>query len=275
MFQVRKKIMQSGQDYEKQIGENNEFSCAFQMVIGDRSEQQDNFGYVLYPNEGLIVICDGMGGINGGKRASEAAVSSIIAEYTANRLNDDVSGFLTEAAIHASTVVHDLKDETGKLLGAGSTMVAIVIKNRKLYWNSVGDSRAYLMRDGQYIQLTTDHTYRTVLNGQLKEGMIGQEKFSRENSGRQAEALLSYLGSVPLELIDFNEEPIDLQSGDRLILMTDGLYKYVEEKIVSGILENFHSLEDSLQALEMQASRISHKEERPRDNMTVAIIQMK
>lgn len=66
-------------------------------------------------------------------------------------------------------------------LNAGSTLVAVMLdSSRNLYWNSVGDSRLYLFRDGDFAQITQDHNYTTVLLEKLNAGMIDREEFNSE-----------------------------------------------------------------------------------------------
>ncbi len=80
-----------------------------------------------------------------------------------------------------------------KKLNAGSTLVAVMLdSSRNLYWNSVGDSRLYLFRDGDFAQITQDHNYTTVLLEKLNAGMIDREEFNSENL--KGEALISFFG---------------------------------------------------------------------------------
>lgn len=91
----------------------------------------------------------------------------------------------------ANADVLNLKTASGEKLNAGSTLVAVMLdSSRNLYWNSVGDSRLYLFRDGDFAQITQDHNYTTVLLEKLNAGMIDREEFNSENL--KGEALISF-----------------------------------------------------------------------------------
>lgn len=267
--------MLSNNENAKCHDENNYLSAIFMSTIGDRDEQQDCFGYDIQPEEGLFIVCDGMGGSAGGRMASEIAVGRILRDFREAEEIENVTEFLSESAKIASEEISKLKTPEGNSLSAGSTLVAVLIRGRQLYWCSVGDSRAYLYRGGQFVQFTLDHTYRTVLNGQLKAGLIDLPEYTEESSTKKAEALISYLGMSPLELIDSGNEPIELISGDKILIMSDGLYKLVSDEEVRRITENFASNEEALNVMNLKALKAAKREKRSRDNMTVAMIQIK
>lgn len=266
-------MFQGHKDYENVKDANSAFELVMSTALGDREDQQDAFGYELKPGEGLVVVCDGMGGHNGGKLASNVAVKKILEAYTNAYPFSDVVSFLQDATLESNKSVCSLTDKNGNPLKGGSTIVALVIKNKELFWSSVGDSRAYLFRDGQLVQFTLDHNYGTVLKEQLNAGIIDSDKFEVEN--QKSEALISFLGMNELKLIDYNDSSIKLQSNDKIIIVSDGLYKLVSDREIERLIDNFSNIEEALKAFEIKAGRIASQKKISRDNMTVALIKIK
>ncbi len=262
-----------GQKNNQQVADANScFQIAISTAIGDRADQQDSFGYELRFNEGIVVLCDGMGGHAGGKKASDIAVKTILKQYIENDKNVNPIDFLSQSTVEANKMVCMLKNEDGIPLNAGSTLVSVIIKDQMLFWNSVGDSRAYLLRNGEFVQFTVDHKYETVLDEQMRAGLIDEKVYAKENE--RGEALISYLGIGKLGLVDYNHEPLLLQPDDEIIIMSDGLYKLVCDDEIARVLENFKSIGEALNALEMKAQRAAKQRNISRDNMTVAIIKV-
>lgn len=253
--------------------ENSAFQLAALSLIGDREEQQDSIGYSLKNDEGLVVVCDGMGGHKGGKIASNLAVQVFLECYSKNQFDSNNVRGLIEASHIADEKISQLKDQYGELLKAGSTLVSILIKNKKLLWCSIGDSRAYLIRNSEMVQLTQDHNYHTVLIEKLNAGLIDSIEFKREDE--RGEALISFLGIGNLTLIDYNITPFELQTEDKIIIMSDGLYKIVNDSEIARILDNFNNIDEAVQALEMKAKKKTKNLQFSRDNMTIAIIKIK
>ncbi|MBR5278295.1 MAG: serine/threonine-protein phosphatase [Clostridia bacterium] len=257
-------------DPDRVFDSNEILEVSILSVIGDREEQQDSFGYELGHTKGLIAVCDGMGGHLGGSLASNRAIETILTEYKNSFSNDNIVGNLQAIIKRANEAVLKLTDSNGNSLRAGSTAVCVYITGTKLYWNSVGDSRAYLFRNGEYVQITQDHNYRTVLKEQLNAGVIDRNIYDAEKV--RGEALISYLGIGDLGLIDYNDSPVELQQDDRILLMSDGLYKIVNDQDICSIINNFNNIEEAIQALELKAKKHRNKK---RDNMTVALIRIK
>lgn len=253
--------------------ENSAFQIAALSAIGDRTDQQDSFGYALKQNEGIVVVCDGMGGHEGGKMASETAMQTFVSEYTDSSPDDEKIEMMIKTAQKADAIVSGLRNENGDLLKAGSTLVSILINRKELMWCSVGDSRAYLARRGEMVQLTQDHNYHTVLIERMNAGLLDEDGFTKEDI--RGEALISFIGIGNLGLIDYSQNPFELETDDRIIIMSDGLYKLVSDSEIARILDNFNNIEEAVQALEMKAKKNAKNKDESRDNMTVVIIKVK
>ncbi len=252
--------------------ENEILNLCFLSSVGDRSDQQDSAGYLLNEKDGAIIICDGMGGHRDGKLASRIGVESFL-----ERIDSIKEGYINKDMIEyvqdIDEDIADLTDENGEPLRAGSTLVAVYIKGEDLYWVSVGDSRIYILRKDEFIQITEDHTYELALKENIKAGEITEQFYQEEID--KSEALISFLGAGELPLISSNETAFKLQSGDRIILMSDGLYKNLTEDYIKSIICNFTNPSESLTSLDYQSMKNAHKEEKSRDNLTVALINIK
>ena len=228
---------------------------------------------LLRQEEGLIVVCDGMGGHEGGKMASELAAQTFLTQYLQDVPNINPAEMLLDAARLADKKITQLTNESGAPLKAGSTLVSIIVNRKKLIWCSVGDSRAYLLRNGELVQLTQDHNYHTVLLEKKTAGLISDEEFIKEDA--RGEALISFLGIGNLALIDYSQSPLELMSEDKIIIMSDGLYKVVTDAEIGRILDNFSNIGEAVWALEMKAKKNAKNSSEDRDNMTVALIKIK
>ena len=265
--------MQSDKDNQSAFESNELTELAVLTVLGGREEQQDCFGCVYKDNESLTVICDGMGGHRGGRLAGRLAVKTILDRYEVTYPTPDPSQMMIGAALAADQAIKELKDESGAPVGGGSTMVAILIRGRELYWCSVGDSRGYLFRDGQFVQFTQDQNYRTVLGEKLRTGLITQEEYDAELP--RGGALISYLGIGNLSLIDYNSSPLRLRSGDRIVIASDGLYKLISDEAIKTVVENFQNISEAVNVFEVKAAKAARISGENRDNMTTAIIKVK
>ena len=263
--------MQSHKSNYNLYDDNAVFELAVMSVIGDREEQQDSAGFHLKNNEGIIVVCDGMGGHEGGQIAGTIATETILNGYLEDYPCDDPHSWLIDIASEADGQVKRLHHQSGAPLQAGSTVVSAYIKGNALYWLSVGDSRLYIFRDEELVQATADHNYKALLEQQLDSGMIDSDTYNSKIT--QGEALVSYLGLGGLPFIEANDIPFELKSGDRILLTTDGLYKLVPDERIRNILNNFENIREALDAIEKRAEKCGKNVSR--DNMTVALIKIK
>lgn len=231
----------------------NEYSlhCISSIALGDRKDQQDSIAIMQKDtNTTLAIIADGMGGLAGGKLASQAAVDAFCGHF----MNDEVSNipaFLYNQVIACDHMIASLQDEHGQPLHAGSTLVSAYIHNDELHFVSVGDSRLYLLRDAQLIQVTKDHNYKMILKEARKN--MSEEQFAQES--KKGESLISYLGMDGLKYIDVSKEAIHLQPHDYLLMCSDGLYKRLLPQQISAIMKDvvYTGLEHTILALKEEA----------------------
>lgn len=238
-------IMTVLQEDMTEAPEENGMSYAVFSSVGDRENQQDS-SFVSVNEDTLFgIVCDGMGGMNGGEKASALGVQ-IFAESFYQEKWENIPAALTGLAKKADDAIFNLT-ENGKPMGAGSTAVGAVMRGGQLFWISVGDSRLYLYRKGQLLCPVKPHNYGTLLNEMLEEGKIGEEKWMEGQ--KKAEALISFLGIGGLERMEYNGNPFVLESDDLILLCSDGLYKSLPEICIREILGANLTLQQKAQKL--------------------------
>jgi serine/threonine protein phosphatase PrpC len=162
----------------------------------------------------IFVVADGMGGHAAGEVASEIAVETIREEYY-EAPSEDVAEALLRAIKQANQVIYERATEQAGRAGMGTTCVAVVARGGVAYIANVGDSRVYLIRDGQMRQVTHDHSW---VAEQVRAGMLTEEQ-ARTHAHRNV--ITRALGTQPEVEADLFIEPI--QDGDLFLLCSDGL----------------------------------------------------
>ncbi len=196
-----------------------------------RSNQDAYHAEILPDGTALAVVCDGMGGANAGNVASESAtmaISDFIRRSWREKMkNENLLSLLQSAVRSANIIVYDMSRENTALEGMGTTVVAALIKEDFAVIAHIGDSRAYLVRGNELKQLTRDHSVVQSLieSGKLTPG--GARVHPRKNVITRA------LGTEEDILADGVE--VKLQSGDSLMLCTDGLTNFVDSDDIIGI----------------------------------------
>ena len=252
------------------LRQSKHYDVACYSDIGQRESQQDS-GYVAAcDNEILAVVCDGMGGIAGGQQASLTAVKKFIECYDESEQYATGQGtWMKNAADQVDDAVYSLRTEDGNRLGAGTTLVAVHIKEDEMAWISVGDSRLYIIRDGEMLQITSDHNYFLQLNQKLENGEIDREQYRIE--AYEGEALISYAGMGGLTLKDISDEPLRLLAGDSLLLCTDGLYRALSDEKICQMI----SLNNTMaQVSENLAQAVRDAGSPEQDNYTYVLIHI-
>lgn len=255
------------------VKHSNPYICVcIYSAIGEREDQQDSAGFLFGEKESLVVICDGMGGHRGGKIASSLGVKMMLDAFERKDGEDKIQQLFFQTVQETDKAIANLKDETGEPLQAGTTIVAIYTSEKSISWVSVGDSRLYLVRGEEIVQITQDHTCALALKENQEAGLISDSFYEQHSSS--ADALISFLGVDGLPIIDSNVEAFSLCSGDRLLLMTDGLYKYVSDESIFGILQRCSDIGEAAKALDCEAQRGAERNQIRRDNMTMAVIEV-
>jgi PPM family protein phosphatase len=184
---------------------------------------------ILEPRLGLYAVLDGMGGANAGDVASQLARDAI-RDFVLQRRAGSGPRELVEAAIVAgSAAVHAEAQRHSDRHGMGTTVVAcLVIDPQNVVIAHVGDSRAYLHRDGRLQILTRDHT---IVSELVDRGLLTADEAERHP---YKNVLSRNLGAKPETRVDSLE--VALRPGDRLLLCSDGLYGYASAEAIQYLL---------------------------------------
>lgn len=176
----------------------------------------------------LFIVADGVGGAAQGERASQYASQKVLYEYY-HHPETPPAERLRQAMRQAGNEIYDYADEQGQGRMA-TTMVAAVILGDKLIVANVGDSRAYLLRDGTAHQITRDHS---LVGEMIRDGSLSEEESLHT---KVKNSLTRSLGGERDTQVDVFE--LDIQLGDRLLLCTDGLLRYTTRTEITAMLSN-------------------------------------
>ena len=252
--------------------ETGNFGVSAESVIGDRKYQQDFFMFASDTDSAavkecglLAIVCDGMGGMEGGEIASRMCAELVYNGYYQLGKVDDVCQTLRELVTAADAEVAALTDQNGRRLSSGTTVTAAVIRDGKVYWVSVGDSRIYFAHDGQLEQITRDHNFRLLLQERCDAGCITQKEVDTDG---QREALISYIGKGGDLLIDTGVIELNDAENDVILLCSDGLYKSLPEENIRELMSRQAGNGPHLPWVLVRAAMTCGREGK-RDNMTV------
>lgn len=199
-----------------------------------------------YAGPRLLAIADGMGGQAAGEVASSEVISTLV------QLDDDVPGSdiltsLGTAVQRANDQLRMMVEEDPQLEGMGTTLTALLWTGQRLGLVHVGDSRAYLLRDGVLTQITQDHTWVQRL---VDEGRITEEEATTHP---QRSLLMRALGSGDHVEPDLSIR--EVRAGDRYLICSDGLSGVVSHQTMEETLASYQGPQETIQDLIQLALR--------------------
>jgi protein phosphatase len=151
---------------------------------------------------------------------------------------------------------------------SGTTLVAGIIHEDNLNWVSVGDSRMYIFRDKEFIQLTQDHNYFLELNELFDSGKIDREYYKKE--AVSGDALISYIGMGGISRINANKEKFHLEENDTVLICSDGVYKTVTDEKISSIIQSSDSADKISKEIKKE---IENKNFNEQDNYSYIVLK--
>ena len=229
-----------------------------------RQENQDNYcARQLVDGTGWGLVCDGMGGANGGRVASTLATQTML-RYFDHSLrtieNGEEKAFMMRAFDNANRAVYEKATSDPEVLGMGTTGVCALQRGNLAHIVHAGDSRAYLWHDGAIRQLTRDHSMVQQL---VEAGSITPEQAASHPGKNLITRALGVREDVRPEY-----QKLELKAGDKLLLCTDGLTNMVPDEAIAATLSNtgFFAAAERLVQMALEGGGT--------DNVTVLLLGM-
>jgi PPM family protein phosphatase len=221
-----------------------------------RKRRRNEDAYVVEPP--LFAIADGMGGAQAGEVASRLAAAAVRESGADGRGEDRILDLMREA----NRRVYDRSSTDPKTSGMGTTMTIALVEDDRVVFGHVGDSRAYLIRDGEIEQLTEDHS---LVNELLKSGKLSP---AEAQTHPQRSVITRALGTDPD--VDVDTFAVGVQTGDLFLLCSDGLTDMVSQSDILELVErNRDDIEEALKALVKAANRGGGE-----DNITIVAFEI-
>ena len=210
-----------------------------------RNSNQDSYAVGELPGEAVwAVVCDGMGGANGGSVASATAVMSISEQissaYRPGMGSNSIRNMLQSAVSGANLTVFDMSKSIKTLAGMGTTVVTCMLVDSVAHIVHAGDSRAYLLSKGKLTQITRDHS---IVQSMIESGHLTEEQ-ARVHPRKNV--ITSALGVDETLEMDYDE--VELKRNEAIFICTDGLTNYLETDEILEIINStgFYECPDAL-----------------------------
>ena len=242
-----------------------QYEIGYAQTIGARENQEDSFGFVYpKPQQGdteklMAVVCDGMGGLDDGQIASNNAVKVFTNGIEEELRNNPPQTCLLNLCARAQNTVLGHNHKTGS--NTGCTLISVIVKDGRLSFISVGDSRISLYRNRALLQLNREH----VLGHEMDEKLAFQGTGLNDPVRRRA--ITSHIGKETFSKVDRNIAPLQLMHGDKILLMSDGMFGALSE---DEILRELSA--PAQQAATHLVQAVNAKQLPGQDNATIVIV---
>lgn len=209
---------------------------------------------------GLFIVADGMGGHNAGERASQLAVE-VLHDFVAGHTDGTIGATeLTQAFVQANTAIYEESVEHSERSGMGTTLTALLISGDSYRVAHVGDSRAWLVRDGVGRQVTDDHS---VLAEQVRLGVISAEDAARHPMRNVLTRSIGNTPDVEVDVLEGESHP-----GDIWVLGTDGMTQVMDTERIAEFATNSADADQTARDIVDTAC-----EEDGSDNVTAVVVR--
>ena len=234
--------------------------------IGGREENQDSFGYKDTPIGVAVVVCDGMGGMQGGKYASMIAVNTILSYLMEQTPGCDTVKVLQEAIQRANYAIIQTGMENPHLYGMGTTVTALLLNKQCATVAYVGDSRIYQLRGNKKAFRTFDHS---MVFEMVRGGVMTEEEARCSN---QSNVILKALGIG--QEVSAEVYKLPYLEGDRFILCSDGFWGAMPEKEFLNYIGKKGNLGYLVENTANRVDSIGRATGGTHDNLTAAVVDV-
>jgi len=236
---------------------NNKFFGITHIGLARKTNEDRYLIKELKDNSVLIAVADGLGGEAAGDYAAEILRETLAGLNHISRNNERPE--LDQLAREIDRTIYTEGQENHALEGMGTTLVGVLLRDRKAHWVHVGDSRLYLLRNGTLTHVTEDQTLARFL---LEEGDITLEQLPTHYSRHVMDQCVGCGYAEP------ETGRLKFLAGDLLVLSTDGLHRQISENALYSILNTDTNLETKAKRLVKAALNAGGK-----DNITVVMAQ--
>lgn len=257
-------------EYQENI-ENAFYSIHLCSILGTSEKQEDVLGCYVGDIGAVLVLCDGMGGMEEGREAAEKAAETILSLAEQENWMETPNAFLRKAIEIADEEVYFLKNKKGEKSRCGTTVIIALVIGRKVYYANVGDSRIYYYGGSSLVQLSKDHNYGEFLKAKLEAGEVTPEIVEKEWS--KASGLTGFLGLGAIRECYIAEEPLLLDRNQVLCLESDGLYRLLKDSETEEIIGR--NLKDLQQASDQLLFRAEENRKSYQDNTSYILFRLK
>ncbi|MBB4661033.1 Stp1/IreP family PP2C-type Ser/Thr phosphatase [Conexibacter arvalis] len=219
-----------------------------------RRANEDNF----FARAPLFVVADGMGGAQAGEVASRVAADAFSHGLPEGGTTEER---LATRVLEANARIHTLSREDRERAGMGTTLTAACLDGEEIVVAHVGDSRAYLWRDGELTRLTRDHS--------LVDELVRRGKLTEEEAAEHPQRSIITRALGPEPDVEVDTRTYRGQGGDVLLLCSDGLTSMISEQLIAGILRGAEGIEQAGRELIDAANAAGG-----RDNITVVLVRV-
>jgi protein phosphatase len=223
-----------------------------------RPSNEDAFGYSV--EDGVYIVCDGMGGAAAGEVASSIAVDEVLRVFHERNGSAVLPHDAEEAIGIANEAIYSRARRNYRLSGMGTTLVAVVVRNQHVWVLNIGDSRCYRLRAGKLEQVTLDHS---LVEEQVRVGRMTKAEAARSPMRNMITRALGTQGRVTPDCFNF-----EAQAGDVLLLCSDGLTRELSDSLIQSLLSSNIALEQRCSVLIEAAKKAGGN-----DNITCVLVQ--
>jgi len=200
---------------------------AARSEIGKVRRNNEDAGYAAVD---LLVVADGMGGHEAGELASAATIAAVVAAASKSIGADEVLNELADAVITSGEYIADVVSGNRDLAGMGTTMTVVALRGERIAMAHVGDSRAYVYRDGELQQMTKDHTF--------VQSLVDSGEITLEQAAVHPRRNLMMRAIDGIHAVEVDLSVRETRNGDRFLLCSDGLCGVIDSNQISECLSH-------------------------------------